>query len=93
LICVNSMHRLTPDAAAYAVDLRTRWSDGGASREVEVYVAARQQEPRCRSDPNIVAVVTDDPVACAVLRCRPDDVDGLCRFLAGLLGLAGRART
>ena len=39
---------------------------GVAVPTVEVFVAARQQEPRCRSDPNIVAVATDDPVACDV---------------------------
>jgi molybdopterin-guanine dinucleotide biosynthesis protein MobB len=64
---------------------------GAAVPTVEVFVAARQPEPRCRSDPNIVAIVTDDPVACAVPCFRSDDVDGLCRFLVGHLGLAGHA--
>ncbi len=31
---------------------------GAAVPTVEVYVASRQREPRCRSDPNIVAIVT-----------------------------------
>ena len=66
---------------------------GAVVPTIEVFVAARQQEPRCRSDPNIVAVVSDDPVACAVPCFRPDDVDGLCRFLVGRLGLAGHARS
>ena len=61
---------------------------GAAVPTIEVFVASGQREPRCRSDPNIVAVVTDDPVECAVPRFRPDDVDGLCRFLARRLGLA-----
>jgi molybdopterin-guanine dinucleotide biosynthesis protein len=61
---------------------------GAAVPTVEVFVAARQQEPRCQSDPtNIIAVVTDDPIACAVPCFRFDDVDGLCRFLVGRLGL------
>jgi molybdopterin-guanine dinucleotide biosynthesis protein MobB len=60
---------------------------GAAVPTIEVFVAARQQEPRCRSDPNIVAVATDDPVACDVPCFRVADVDGLCRFLVGRLGL------
>ena len=55
---------------------------GAAVPTVEVYVASPQHTPRCASDPNIVAVVTEDAVECAVPRFRPDDVDGLCRFLA-----------
>ena len=66
---------------------------GAAVPTVEVFVAARQQEPRCHSDRSIVAVVTDDGIECAVPCFRPDDVDGLCRFLVGRLGLAGRARS
>jgi molybdopterin-guanine dinucleotide biosynthesis protein B len=61
---------------------------GAAVPTVEVFVAARQREPRCRSDPTIVAVVTDDPLECAVPCFRPDDMDGLCRFFVGRLGLA-----
>ena len=63
---------------------------------IEVFVAvAAAGEPRCHSDPNIVAVVTDDPIACAVPCFRPDDVDGLCRFLVSRLGLTapGKAGT
>jgi molybdopterin-guanine dinucleotide biosynthesis protein MobB len=60
---------------------------GAAVPTVEVFVAARRQEPRCRSDPNIVTVVTDDPLACAVPCFRVGDVDGLCRFLVARLGL------
>lgn len=48
---------------------------------IEVFVAARHGESRCHRDPNIIAVVTEDRVACAVPCFRPDDVDGLCRFL------------
>jgi len=66
---------------------------GAAVPTVEVFVASRQQELRCQSDPNIVAVVTDDPVACAVPCFRVVDVDGLCRFLVGRLGLAGQAQS
>ena len=68
---------------------------GAAVPTVEVFVAARQQEPRCRSDPNIIAVLTDDEIDCAVPCFRIGDVDGLCRFLVGRLGLAapGKAGT
>jgi molybdopterin-guanine dinucleotide biosynthesis protein B len=55
---------------------------------IEVFVASRQPEPRCHSDPNIVAVVTDDPVECAVPCFRPDDTDGLCRLIVERLALA-----
>jgi molybdopterin-guanine dinucleotide biosynthesis protein B len=65
---------------------------GDAVPTVEVFVAALQQEPRCRSDSNIVAVVTDDVVACAVPCFRSDDVDGLCRFLVGRLRLAASGK-
>jgi molybdopterin-guanine dinucleotide biosynthesis protein B len=54
---------------------------------VEVFVAARHGEPRCRSDPNVVAVVTDEAIDSAVPRFRPDAVEALCRFLAQRLGL------
>jgi molybdopterin-guanine dinucleotide biosynthesis protein B len=64
---------------------------GAAVPTIEVFVTGRQPEPRCRSDPNIVAVVTDDPVACAVPCFGVGDVDGLCRFLVARLGLAGHA--
>jgi molybdopterin-guanine dinucleotide biosynthesis adapter protein len=53
---------------------------------VEVYVAGHR-EPRWQSDANIVAVVTDDPLECAVPCFRTDDTDGLCRFLVARLGL------
>jgi hypothetical protein len=56
-------------------------------------VSHRRREAGCRSDSNIVAVVTDDSVDCAVPCFRPDDVDGLCRFLVGRLGLAGHTRS
>jgi molybdopterin-guanine dinucleotide biosynthesis protein B len=60
---------------------------GAAVPTIEIFAAARQQEPRCRSDPNIVAVVTDDGIECAVPRFRPGDVDGLCRFIIERLAL------
>lgn len=65
---------------------------GAAVPTIEVFVAARQQEPRCRSDPNIVAVVTDDEIECAVPRFRPDDTDGLGRFIVERLALATRGK-
>lgn len=60
---------------------------GAAVPTVEVFVASRQREPRWQSDANIVAVVTDDPLECAVPCFRPDDMDGLCRLLVARLGL------
>lgn len=54
---------------------------------VEVFVAARHGEPRCRRDPNIVAVVSAEEIVCPVPRFRPDDADGLCRFLVRHLEL------
>lgn len=65
---------------------------GAAVPTIEVFVAARQQEPRCRSDPNIVAVVTDDEIECTVPRFRPDDTDGLGRFIVERLALATRGK-
>ena len=58
---------------------------GAAVPTVEVFVAARQQEPRCRSDPNIVAVVTDDPVACAVPCFRSATWTGCAAFSSSAL--------
>jgi hypothetical protein len=52
--------------------------------------SVRQNDaPRCHSDQNIVAVVTNDGIECAVPCFRPGDVDGLCRFLVQRLGLVG----
>ena len=66
---------------------------GAAVPTIEIFVAARQQEPRCRSDPNIVAVVTDDGIDCSVPRFRPGDVDGLCRFIVERLALTAAEKT
>ncbi len=65
---------------------------GAAVPTVEVFVAARQQVPRCQADSNIIAVMTDDPVACAVPCFGVGDVDGLCRFIVERLGLAIRGK-
>ena len=54
---------------------------------VEVFVRARHGEPRCDRDDNVVAVVSDEQLECRVPRFDPEDVDGLCRFLARRLGL------
>lgn len=54
---------------------------------VEIFVAARHGEPRVHRDPNVVVVVTDDAIDCAVPRFRSDDIDGLCRFLVERLNL------
>lgn len=54
---------------------------------VEVFVATRRGEPRCRSDPNIVAVVTDEAIDCDVPRFRRADIDGLSRFLVAHLNV------
>lgn len=61
---------------------------GAAIPTVEVFVAARHGEPRVHRDPNIIAVITDNAIDCAVPRFRSDDIDGLCRLLVEHLSLA-----
>jgi molybdopterin-guanine dinucleotide biosynthesis protein MobB len=65
---------------------------GAAVPTVEIFVASRHREPRFQSDPNIVAVVTDDAIECAVPRFGLGDVGGLCRFIVQRLGLAAPAK-
>ena len=49
--------------------------------KVEIYHDTSGEDPLCKSDPNLVAMVTEANVDLEVPRFHPDDVEGLAEFL------------
>jgi len=61
--------------------------------KVEIFRAKIHDEPLCRSDDNIVAVMSDIPVELKVRRFALDDVVGLADFLVERFGLDHGSQT